>query len=246
MRILPGSYWRHEAAEFLVLPSCWGLMLASPTIIPSIPMFAYLCWGTYFATCGGCIVNDIVDQDIDKKVSRTKNRPLCAGTISTEKAMAFAAFIGAMNLTVLFMLPWEAAKYGLYISAPVAFLYPFMKRFFPSPQFFLGFGTNSGVFVGYAALAASFAVDWSICLPFYFGGIMWTMVFDSFNGYQDYHDDKKLGVHSNPVLFEKAPKFYLGLCAAMSIASFLVGGINAGLGSGFYVALAAMSGHFYW
>ena len=61
MRILPGSYWRHEAAEFLVLPSLYGLLLSSPTVIPSLHFLALLAGGTYFATCGGCIVNDIVD-----------------------------------------------------------------------------------------------------------------------------------------------------------------------------------------
>ena len=183
MRILPGSYWRHEAAEFLVLPSLWGLLLSSPTLIPSPYMFGLLAWGTYFATCGGCIVDDIIDQDIDKAIPRTAHRPLCAGKITTNKAIAFAGFIGALNLSILFLLPWEAAKFGLYISAPVALLYPTMKRFFPFPQFFLGLGTNSGIFVGYAALAAGYAIDWSVCLPFYLGGIMWTMVFDTFNGF---------------------------------------------------------------
>ena len=40
----------------------------------------------------------------------------------------------------------------------------------------LGLTFNSGVFIGYAAFA-ELALD--VCLPFYLGGVLWTMVYDT-------------------------------------------------------------------
>ena len=38
----------------------------------------------------GCIVNDIVDKNFDKKVERTKNRPIASGKISVKLALIYS------------------------------------------------------------------------------------------------------------------------------------------------------------
>ena len=43
----------------------------------------------------------------------------------------------------------------------------------------LGLTFNSGVFIGYAAVAASLAADMSVCMPFYIGGVLWTVIYDT-------------------------------------------------------------------
>ena len=84
----------------------------------------------------------------------------------------------AVNFSILFSLPWESIKYGLMVT-PVVFLYPTTKRYFQVPQFVLGLTFNSGVFIGYAAVAATHAANMSICMPFYLGGVLWTIVYDT-------------------------------------------------------------------
>ena len=59
-----------------------------------------------------------------------------------------------INFSILFALPWEAVKLGLYIT-PVVFLYPLTKRFFKIPQLVLGIAFNSGLLIGYAAAVGS-------------------------------------------------------------------------------------------
>lgn len=84
----------------------------------------------------------------------------------------------ALNFGILFSLPWNCVKYGLMVT-PVVFMYPTFKRFFPVPQLVLGIAFNSGVFIGYAAVASNLAADFSVCMPFYLGGILWTIVYDT-------------------------------------------------------------------
>ena len=43
----------------------------------------------------GCIVNDIVDKDFDKKVERTKKRPLASGKISVFVAIIYVTVLCA-------------------------------------------------------------------------------------------------------------------------------------------------------
>ena len=85
---------------------------------------------------------------------------------------------------------------------PVVFLYPKTKRFFKVPQFVLGLTFNSGVFIGYAAVSAALAADMSICLPFYAGGVLWTIVYDTIYAFQDREFDKRLGLKSAAITFE--------------------------------------------
>jgi 4-hydroxybenzoate polyprenyltransferase len=45
-------------------------------------MLAVFAVGTVIMRSAGCTVNDLWDRDIDKKVERTKSRPITAGEIS--------------------------------------------------------------------------------------------------------------------------------------------------------------------
>lgn len=51
---------------------------------------------------------------------------------------------------------------------------------------------NSGVLIGYAAAASNHAVNYSIAFPFYIGGILWTLIYDSIYAFSDREFDKKL------------------------------------------------------
>ena len=49
----------------------------------------------------GCIVNDILDKEFDKKVSRTKNRPIASGKISIKLGLSYVIFLCFIALMVL-------------------------------------------------------------------------------------------------------------------------------------------------
>ena len=74
----------NKPVGFLLLfwPCSWSLSLAyyyeKNTTTFFYYLFLFLC-GSILMRSAGCIVNDIVDEKIDKKVSRTKNRPIASG-----------------------------------------------------------------------------------------------------------------------------------------------------------------------
>jgi len=169
---------RQIGTHLLILPCYWGMALSSPTMIPNLYTLGLFTVGALSCRSAGCIINDFTDRDIDKHVDRTKARPLTTGELSPMQAGAFLSALMALNFSILFQLPTECIKLGLMVT-PLVFIYPTTKRYFPYPQLVLGATFNFGVFIGYAALAPSATVAWASCLPFYLGGILWTIIYDS-------------------------------------------------------------------
>ena len=75
----------------------------------------------------GCIVNDIVDKDFDKKVKRTKSRPIASGKISLTKAIIYAGLLCLVAFFILIQFNFFTVILGM-CSMLLAFSYPFMKR----------------------------------------------------------------------------------------------------------------------
>ena len=98
----------------------------------------------------------------------------------------------------------------------------------------LGLTFNSGVAIGYAAFAE--AIAWDIVLPFYFGGVLWTMLYDTIYAFQDRAFDKSLNLRSMAIEIENKPKESLTALATASTALFLLGGINAGIANPAFLA----------
>ena len=72
----------------LFWPCSWGLALAynSNQNLEQLIYFLILFFlGSGLMRSAGCIVNDIVDRNIDKQVQRTKSRPLASGIISVQR-----------------------------------------------------------------------------------------------------------------------------------------------------------------
>ena len=73
----------------------WGLTIAYDfnQIYKYIFFILTFFSGSVLMRSAGCIVNDIVDKDFDKKVDRTKNRPIASGQISVKLASIYASFL---------------------------------------------------------------------------------------------------------------------------------------------------------
>jgi len=166
----------------------------------------------------GCIVNDISDKEFDKKVERTKNRPLASNKVSIKLAifyvlvlcaLAFLVLINFNNLTIILALG----------SMPLAFTYPLMKRFTYWPQLFLGITFNYGLVLGWTAIQGDINL---VTVIFYLGAIFWTLGFDTIYGYQDIKDDEIIGVKSTSIKFKQNPKLFLLLCYIVFITSLII------------------------
>ena len=195
----------------LFWPCAFGLILASSDHIPIYLLMLFFI-GSIAMRGAGCIINDIVDRDIDKKVKRTKNRPIASGKISVLKGSIFAAFLSCIGLLILLNL----SPYAIYVSlfsVILIFIYPFMKRVTNYPQAFLAITFNIGSIIAYLSL--SYKVDASLVL-LYLSCIFWTLGYDTIYGHQDKEYDKKIGVKSTSISFEQhtysaLALFYIGM-----------------------------------
>jgi len=178
----------------------------------------------------GCIVNDISDKEFDKKVSRTRNRPIASNQVSIKLGifytlilclLAFLVLINFNNLTIMLALG----------SMPLAFTYPLMKRFTYWPQLFLGITFNYGLVLGWTAIQGEIS---AIAIIFYLGAIFWTLGFDTVYGYQDLKDDEIIGIKSTSIKFKKNPKLFLTICYLIFIIALVLVGILMKLNTVFY------------
>ena len=207
----------------LFWPCAWGLTLAYDFSSDLNNYFFYLLLfflGAVLMRSAGCIVNDILDKEFDKKVFRTKNRPVASGKISTKVAFTYASILCLLALLVLLNFNQFTIILAL-CSMPLAFTYPLMKRFTYWPQLFLGITFNYGLILGWTAIKSEIDI---IPIIFYFGAIFWTLGYDTIYGYQDIKDDEIIGLKSTSIKFKGNEKKFLFICYALLLILFLIGG----------------------
>ena len=177
----------------LFWPCLWGLTIAydfnSDLEIFYFYSFLFL-MGSILMRSAGCIVNDIVDRNFDKKVERTKNRPIASGKVSVRLGITYTIILCGLAFLVLINFNIFTISMAL-LSMPLAFTYPLMKRFTYWPQLFLGITFNYGLVLAWISINNSISV---VPIFFYVGAIFWTLGYDTIYGYQDIKDDEIIGV----------------------------------------------------
>ena len=175
----------------LYWPCAWSVALAG--VGGRWGLFLWLALGAFAMRSAGCVYNDVVDRDLDRKVERTRLRPLASGRVSLRSAWLLIAGLSLVGLIVLLQLNPTAAVVAVVSIAPVA-AYPFMKRITWWPQAWLGIVFSWGALVGWPAVTAS--LSWT---PFllWFGSIAWVIGYDTLYAIQDIEDDALVGVKSS-------------------------------------------------
>ncbi len=192
----------------LFWPCIWGLTIANNFNSNLLNYFFYsflFLAGSILMRSAGCIVNDIADKNFDKKVERTKDRPIASGKVSVKLAfiysiiLCFIAFLVLINFNKFTILMALA-------SMPLAFTYPLMKRITYWPQLFLGITFNYGLILAWISILNEISL---VPIIFYFGAIFWTLGYDTIYGFQDIKDDEIIGVKSTSIKFKNDPKKFL-------------------------------------
>ena len=220
----------------LFWPCAWGLTLVYDFNNNLNVYFFYLILfflGSVLMRSAGCIVNDILDKEFDKKVSRTKDRPLASNKISIGVAIIYVLILCFLALIVL--LNFNIFTIALALgSMPLAFTYPLMKRFTYWPQLFLGITFNYGLILGWTAISGQLNV---IPIIFYFGAIFWTLGYDTIYGYQDIKDDEIIGLKSTSIKFKDKSKIFLFICYSVLILTLILGGYLMNFSSLYFLFL---------
>ncbi len=205
----------------LFWPCIWGLTLAYD-FSKDLNLYLYYIilffLGSVLMRSAGCIINDIADKEFDKKVSRTKNRPIASGKISISLALIYSLVLCFFALLILINFNFLTIVLA-FCSMPLAFTYPLMKRYTYWPQLFLGITFNYGLILGWTSIENQISF---VPIIFYFGAIFWTLGYDTIYGYQDITDDEIIGVKSTSIKFKKNPKKFLFICYAITTLSLLI------------------------
>ena len=218
----------------LFWPCAWGLTIAYDFSNSFKNYFFYLLLfflGAVLMRSAGCIVNDILDKEFDKKVERTKNRPITSNRISIGLGIFYSATLCFLALLVL--LNFNKITIILALgSMPLAFTYPLMKRFTYWPQLFLGITFNYGLILGWTAIYGEINL---LPILFYFGAIFWTLGYDTIYGYQDLKDDEIIGLKSTSIKFKNNPIKFLIICYTVFLFTILMIGLLMDLNKIFYL-----------
>ena len=164
----------------------------------------------------GCIINDIIDRDIDKKIYRTKQRPLAAKRISLIEAILLLVVLLAISFLILLQFNYNAIIVGL-LSIPFIILYPFMKRITNWPQIILGIVFSWGVLIVMTQFNNAFNKEF---IFLYIGCFFWTLGYDTVYAYQDRMDDIKQGIRSTAVFFGENGRIFVALCYFIVVLIF--------------------------
>ncbi|XP_068461380.1 4-hydroxybenzoate polyprenyltransferase, mitochondrial [Clinocottus analis] len=225
----------------LYLPSTWSIALAAdPGCLPHLDMLTLFGAGALLMRGAGCTINDMWDKDFDKKVARTATRPIASGEISQMQALAFLGVQLSLGLGVLLCLNYYSIALGA-ASLALVISYPLMKRITYWPQLVLGLTFNWGALLGWSAVKGF--CDWSVCLPLYFSGVMWTMIYDTIYAHQDKEDDIKVGVKSTALRFHEQTKPWLSGFMVAMMSGLVVTGVNAEQTLPYYAVLSTVAVH---
>ena len=226
----------------LMLPCFLGVLAASNSyqhLWSNSYLFLFFAIGSIVMRSAGCIINDFFDKDLDKHVSRTSQRPLASGAVSSFEAFIIFSILNLIGLAILLSLNLLAIIIGL-ISFVLFIFYPLMKRITYWPQLFLGITFNIGCLIGYAAIENQ--LNFQIII-LYLSGIFWTLGYDTIYAHQDREDDLNIGIKSTAILFGKNTKQWIIIFYSLMVLCLILFGLFDDQNIYYFILLIIVSTH---
>jgi 4-hydroxybenzoate polyprenyltransferase len=235
------EYW--ELARFnrpvgtwlLLWPALWALWIAGEGQ-PNQKVLIVFVLGVIVMRAAGCVINDFADRDIDPHVRRTRDRPIAARRVSPVEALGLFVALLVIALYLVTFLDLLTIKLA-FIGAALTVSYPFVKRFFPMPQLYLGISFGGwSVPMAFAAVTGKLPrVAWVL----YIAAVIWAAIYDTIYAMIDREDDLKIGVKSSAILFADMDKALIFVMQAMMIFALVLAGQNMHFGQWYYAGLTA-------
>ncbi len=224
--------WNKPSGRLILLiPAGWSLWL-TPSAPPSLFILGLIILGGLFVSGAGCIANDIWDRQFDKKVTRTKERPLANDKISLHNALILLILLLLLSFLIVISIPTDSRNLCLQLaslSLPFILFYPSAKRWFKYPQLILSICWGFSVLIPWAASESSLAggVKLLFC---WLATIFWTFGFDTVYAMADEIDDREIGLNSSAISLGNKSIKTVSVC--YFICSFLlaIAAIKANLG----------------
>ena len=218
----------------LLWPELWALWIAGGGR-PKPRILIIFLLGTVVMRSAGCVINDFADRNVDPYVKRTRDRPLAARRIGPVEALLLFAVLVAVALYLALQLDALTLKLAC-IGAALTVSYPFLKRFFPLPQFYLGLAFGWAVPMAYAAQSGTLPrVAWVLFMT----AVLWACIYDTLYAMVDREDDLKIGVKSSAILFADMDRLIVGIMQAMMLFSLMLVGRAMKFGNWYLTGVVA-------
>jgi 4-hydroxybenzoate polyprenyltransferase len=231
--------------SWLLLMPCWwsaGLAAVRAGAQVNVWHVALFFIGAFAMRGAGCTWNDIIDRDLDRRVERTRSRPIPSGQVTVPAAGVFLALQALIGLAVLLQFN-QFTRYVGFASLAVVAIYPFMKRITYWPQIVLGLAFSWGALMGWPALFARLDLP---AFLLYAGAISWVIGYDTIYAHQDREDDALIGIKSTALLFRERTKPMLTVFYALAVILIALAGWSAGAGVIFALGLVVFAAHLAW
>jgi 4-hydroxybenzoate polyprenyltransferase len=218
---------------FLLLwPALWALLIAGEGRPPPRIVLIFIV-GVILMRSAGCVINDFADREIDRFVTRTRNRPLTAGRVSTREAKLLFILLCLAAFALVLLLNTLTIMLSV-VAVLLAGSYPFMKRVTHLPQVYLGAAFGWAVPMAFAAVTGGVPpLGWLM----FTATVLWATVYDTMYAMVDRDDDIVLGVKSTAILFGDADRQIIGVLQTMLLICLIMIGHQAGLGRFYYGSL---------
>ncbi len=218
----------------LLWPALWALWVAGAGR-PDQKVLIVFALGVVVMRAAGCIINDFADRNLDPHVKRTRARPLAARRVSPIEALVLFVALGGAAFWLVTRLNLFTVKLAV-IGAALTVSYPFVKRFFPLPQLYLGisFGGWSVPMAFAAQREALPRIAWVL----YIAAVVWAAVYDTIYAMIDREDDITIGIKSSAILFADMDRLLIGALQAMMLLALVLAGRDMSFGGWYYAGLA--------
>lgn len=227
----------------LLWPTLSALWLATDGH-PTVALVVIFTLGTTLMRAAGCAINDYADQDFDRHVARTAQRPLTAGKIKGREALLLATVLVALAFVLISGLN-RLTRSLSFVALGLAASYPYTKRFFALPQAYLGIAFGFGIPMAYAATQDQVpALAWLLLLS----NMFWSVAYDTAYAMVDRDDDIKIGIRTSALTFGRHDVLAIMLCYAVHLLIWALVGWRLALGIWFmlgWVAALACAVYYY-
>lgn len=225
----------------LLWPTLWALMIAGEGS-PDKKVLLIFIAGVVLMRSAGCVINDYFDRDFDRHVSRTSNRPLTSGRVSTLEAKLLFAALCLVALLLVLQLNRLTIILSM-VGALLAMVYPYMKRVTHLPQVVLGAAFGWSVPMAFAAQTGTVP---QLAWLMFTTTVLWTTAYDTMYAMVDRQDDIALGLKSTAILFGDADRAVIGGLQLSVLACLVMIGLQAELGLYYYGGVLFAAGLAAW
>jgi 4-hydroxybenzoate polyprenyltransferase len=216
----------------LLWPTYWALFLSAGGW-PDIDLLIIFTFGVIITRSAGCVINDYADREIDKHITRTRDRPITTGEISPKAALLLFFALGLIAFALVLLTNTLTIKIS-FIAIALAVLYPFTKRWTNLPQLILGLAFAMSVPMAFSAQTGTVpaSAGW-----IFLATILWTLIYDTLYAMADREEDLKIGVKSTAILFAKYDQIFITLLQVLLMLVFIKIGNLFDLGAFYDISL---------